>query len=426
MSISIYDFFYIATNIFGAYINFKFMMVFFSREGVHKKLELISYITHFCVISFIYLFVKIPIVMMICNIIWFFLISLNYKSNIKKRIFAVIYIYLILMCVEIIVINLLSELQFNIFGQNKYYASYTLIVLKLATYIVVLILNKYKKCKQGHHVPVSYWVCIILIPVASMYIILLLFRLNIKSRTFMVLGVIFILIINFSTFYLYEVISLTCEKQSEKQWIIQQNKYYERQFNLMKSSMKVTNAIKHDLKNHLSIVYSLLQKEKSEEALKHISDIIEVWDSREKYVFSKNTSIDSILNFKLEEARQKNIKVFVNINIPENINISSFDISIILGNLLDNAICAVSKLKSNRYINFKMKYTKGRVIIKIDNPFNGQILMNNDKILTTKKDKSNHGIGIESIKIIVQKYDGSMELQHDNNIFSVTLLLYIN
>lgn len=286
MNIGMYDFLYITTNIFGTYIIYKFMMVFFSREDVNKKIEMCSYVGYFFAISLIYLFIKIPVVIMFCNIFSFFVISLNYKSNMKKRIFAVMFIYLILMCIEIIVINLLSGLQFDIFAENKYYYAYSLVVLKLATYIIVLLLNKYKKSKQGEQVPLSYWISITFIPMASMYIILLLFHLNITNITFMILGVIFILMINFSTFYLYEVISVTFAKQAEKLWIIQQNKYYERQFNLMKSSMKVTKAIKHDLKNHLVTVYSLLQKEKSEEALKHISDIIEVCNSQEEYVLS--------------------------------------------------------------------------------------------------------------------------------------------
>ena len=73
-----------------------------------------------------------------------------------------------------------------------------------------------------------------------------------------------------------------------------------------------------------------------------------------------------------------------------------------------------------------MKFTKGRLILKIENPFNGQILMNNNKIITTKKDRSNHSIGIESVKFILKKYNGFMDIKHDNNIFSVILLLYIN
>ncbi|HDK7155509.1 TPA: GHKL domain-containing protein [Clostridium botulinum] len=426
MNISMYDFLYIITNILGTYIIFKFMIVFFTREDVNKKIELCSYMGYFFVISLTYLFIKIPVVMMFCNIFSFFLISLNYKSNMKKRIFAVIFIYLILMCIEVIVVNLLSGLKFDIFVENKYYSTYSLIVSKLATYIIVLILNKYKKCKQGEQLPLSYWICITFIPIASMYIILLILCSNIDNITFIIVGVIFILLINFSTFYLYEVISLTRAKQAEKLWIIQQNKYYERQFNLMKSSMKVTNTIKHDLKNHFLTVYSLLQNGITEEAIDHISDIIEVCDNQEEYVRSGNTSIDSVLNFKFQEARQKNIRICFNLNIPENIEIPSFHIAIILGNLLDNAIYAVDKLESNRYINLKMKYTKGRLIFKIDNPFKGQILMNGNKIITTKLDRKNHGIGIENIKVILEKYDGSMEIQHDHNVFSVTLLLYIN
>ncbi len=98
------------------------------------------------------------------------------------------FIYLILMCIEIIVINLLSGLQFDIFAENKYYYAYSLVVLKLATYIIVLLLNKYKKSKQGEQVPLSYWISITLIPMASMYIILLLFHLNIANMTFMIVG----------------------------------------------------------------------------------------------------------------------------------------------------------------------------------------------------------------------------------------------
>ncbi len=188
MNINMYDFLYITTNIFGTYIIFKFMMVFFSREDANKKMEIYSYVGYFFAISLVYLFIKIPIVMMLCNIFSFFIISLNYKSNMKKRIFVVMFIYLILMCIEIIVINLLSGLQFDIFAENKYYYAYSLVVLKLATYIIVLLLNKYKKSKQGEQVPLSYWISITLIPMASMYIILLLFHLNIANMTFMIVG----------------------------------------------------------------------------------------------------------------------------------------------------------------------------------------------------------------------------------------------
>jgi sensor histidine kinase regulating citrate/malate metabolism len=48
--------------------------------------------------------------------------------------------------------------------------------------------------------------------------------------------------------------------------------------------------------------------------------------------------------------------------------------TVILGNILDNAIKAAVKVKDNRYINLKMKYDKGRLLIQSDNPFTGKIM----------------------------------------------------
>ena len=426
MDAGTYDLIYIITNIFGTYIIFKFMMVFFERPDANRRIEIISYIGYFFVISSVYLYVKIPVVMMVFNILAFFLISLNYKSSIKKRILAVALIYFIMMCVEVIIIQLLSGLKFNIFAENKYSLSYSLIVLKLATYVIVLVLNKYKTTRQGEQVPVIYWVCILLIPIGSMYIVLLLFRLEITNTIFMIIAVAFMLLINFSTFYLYDIISAAFANQAEKLWAVRQNKYYERQFDLMKSSLKAMRSLKHDLKNHLSTVYYLVQNRKEEEALEHITDIIEVCDSQKENAYSGNATVDSIINFKLQEAKQHNISISLDITIPENIKIPSFDMAIILGNLLDNAINAAAKSESGRTIDLKIKYTVGRLILVIDNLFSGNVLIRGNTVLSSHRDINSHGIGLQSVKMVLQKYNGSMVIKHENNIFSVTVLMYID
>lgn len=93
MDISLYNLVYIITNIFGTYIIYKFMSIFFNRKEVNRKIELLSYLGYFIMITIIYLFIKIPVVMMICNINAFIGLSLNYKANIKKRILAVLVLH---------------------------------------------------------------------------------------------------------------------------------------------------------------------------------------------------------------------------------------------------------------------------------------------------------------------------------------------
>jgi sensor histidine kinase regulating citrate/malate metabolism len=75
-----------------------------------------------------------------------------------------------------------------------------------------------------------------------------------------------------------------------------------------------------------------------------------------------------------------------------------------------------------------MKYDRGRLFIRISNPYNQKILKdkNTKKLLTTKKDNSNHGKGISSIKNIVEKNDGLIDIDYDNNIFQVSITLFYN
>ncbi|MDF2612132.1 MAG: putative rane protein, partial [Lachnospiraceae bacterium] len=69
MDFSYYDIIFILSNIFGTYIIFKFMGIFFDRGETNKKIEMITYISYYFIITVVYLFINIPIVMMICNII---------------------------------------------------------------------------------------------------------------------------------------------------------------------------------------------------------------------------------------------------------------------------------------------------------------------------------------------------------------------
>jgi|SRR5690606_21490067 len=77
MNMSLYDMIYVITNTFGVYIIYKFMTVFFDRKNANTKVEMLLYIGYFLIVCAIYLFVKISIIIMISNIILFFLLSLG-------------------------------------------------------------------------------------------------------------------------------------------------------------------------------------------------------------------------------------------------------------------------------------------------------------------------------------------------------------
>lgn len=425
MALSTYEMVYLITNIFGTYIVYKFMHIFFETKEVNHKIEFLSYVGYYIFIALVYLTINIPVVTMIGNIVAYFGLSFNYKAGIKRRLLSVLMIYLILICVEVIVALLTGYFKYSLISTNTYSAEYVLVLAQTISYLVVRVLNNYKNIRKGETIPLANWAAIIIIPISSLYIILTLFQATGLPWAQILIGVVLILLVNFTTFYLYDVISAFMVDKMDKILLGQQNKYYQKQFELMESSLKTTKAMRHDLRNHLSVIYALVEKEERGAALKHLAKMTDIYDDKKQYACTENIDIDSILNFKIQAAEQQNIKIALDLSIPKKMNIPSFDLAIIMGNLLDNAIEAVAELEKERQIKTKINYDKGRLIILVENPYQGERAKIGNRYLTTNKEPSQHGLGLENIKTVLQKYDGTMDITQRRNIFSVSLLLFV-
>ncbi|WP_229768632.1 ATP-binding protein [Tissierella pigra] len=309
--------------------------------------------------------------------------------------------------------------------RNDYESILGIIIIRIVSYFIVLIIGSYKNIRQGDIVPNTYWLCILIIPIGTLYLLITTFMVRGLASVTIFMSIAFVLLINFATFYLYDEISRILSEEKDKILMQQQNKYYEKQLELMRESLKSIKTIKHDLKNHMTSLYVLVEEDKKEELLEYLSGVIEVFNNKEGLASTGNTVIDSIINFKLQEAEKEKIAVNIDLNIPKELKIPSFDITIILGNLLDNALNAVKKLEKNRYIDIKIKYTKGRLILKIDNSFDGTIIKEKGKIITSHRDKNNHGLGLESVKTVLEKYNGVIEFKYDSNKFHTALLMFV-
>jgi hypothetical protein CLOSPO_01726 len=102
------------------------------------------------------------------------------------------------------------------------------------------------------------------------------------------------------------------------------------------------------------------------------------------------------------------------------------DITVILGNLLDNALRAIKEVNEHgeeSMLHLNLNYTKGRLILRIENSYlNVNLVQGN--FLTTKKDKKGHGLGLESVKEVLSKYDGVLQITCDKGVFIVEAVLY--
>lgn len=427
MNISNLNLFYIITNIFDVYIIYKFMSVFFNRKDANRKVEFISYALYYFIFTSVYLFLNIPIVTLISNIVLLFIVSFNYKTSLRRRILAIALIYIILISIESIVALIFGFLDFSIFSQNTEFTSIAgMTTVKILLYITALSIGNYKNIKDKSNILYSYWFAIFFIPLMSLFIILSIIEMapyNVYRIIFIIVNLLFI---NFFVFYLYDNISTQQKEKFEKLLISNQNTYYTKQLNLMKSSLESVRSFRHDMRNHLILLNSLVEENEYDEASKVISQITGAIDVKNEYAQSGNITVDSILNFNLQEAINKGISVSLELNIPERLNITPFDMSVILGNLLNNAINASSRLEKDKRLDLKIDYKRGRLFINLSNTYNGILNYKGDKLITSNKDKEAHGIGMKNINAVLDKYDGVMEIDHTENIFTVIILLYLN
>lgn len=188
-----------------------------------------------------------------------------------------------------------------------------------------------------------------------------------------------------------------------KQEAINQLEIYDRQIHEKQKVMDEVRKTKHDMKNNMIYLQNLL-KVNPEEAEKYL----------EKY---------TVLNYKNMIAKSKGINIILEQQIPIDLPYKDSDICIILGNLLDNAIEAVESSR-NKEIRVYIMYFRHKFKIKVSNYYEGQLKKDGSgDYVTGKGDKINHGLGLKSVRTIVESYGGLMEISSEDFIFQVSILI---
>lgn len=180
--------------------------------------------------------------------------------------------------------------------------------------------------------------------------------------------------------------------------------------------------LRHDVKHYLSATAELITDGKPEKAKSYIESVIN--EKINPAVVGVNTGsavIDAVINRRLEVCVEKNIEMKCLID-TQFVSDNDVDVSILLSNLLDNAIEGCSDTDFPQ-IELIVKRKKSLTYITVRNSIAGSVLDENPKLKTSKKDKSAHGYGIRSIKNIAEKYNGSVDFLEENGYFSTEIWL---
>ena len=179
--------------------------------------------------------------------------------------------------------------------------------------------------------------------------------------------------------------------------------------------------IRHDMKHYLSGVQFLIENGNPQEACKLLQDITGERLNFENEFWTQNELIDGVISQKKNKSQQLGISFQISYSgmLPA---VNGLDLAIILANLLDNAIEAEERLDEKREICLEMTQINSQFHICIKNRIEESVLEKGLLAQTHKRDKQNHGLGIDSVKKLISSLGGTILFLEEDHWFIVSIL----
>ena len=201
---------------------------------------------------------------------------------------------------------------------------------------------------------------------------------------------------------------------------------YAHYLSIQESHMKVKK-LYHDINNHIYCIDNL--KNNSKEVNEYVNNLKDEIKEFKSIYNTGNMILDIIINEKSELCNKKGIKFICDINFSKVNFIKPIDVSSIFANILDNAIEACDKIHDkniNKYIRVKGTISKSYFVLKCENSKVNSIRINKNRLLTDKMDKFIHGIGIQSVKSSLEKYNGEILFEDKKDKFILNIYIPID
>lgn len=227
----------------------------------------------------------------------------------------------------------------------------------------------------------------------------------------------------FSLLIFIEILGIYFRKYIELQ---EQNTLYkieEQELANLRESTAFIRGWKHDYSNQLQVISSMLESNNIESAKNYICDIL-THSTTIKPIFNTNNQIlDSILSLKYCTMEENKITFDYSIYLPDNLQISSLNLSTLFTNILDNAIEANLKLSSERFIKLSIKPKEEMLIITLENATDGQYVYDKKGNLRSSKSEKNHGYGMQQIINTIEQIGGFYKITAGEQLFTIEIAI---
>jgi len=349
------------------------------------------------------------------------LMILVFKELLFQKTFAFFMLMTIITFFRLFAV-ILSRL-FIPYEENTYYLSLLIITFVLYSLYIIFVSKYLKKAfkKVFVHGHTKEWILYSLSAAASwiiMYFIHFLFAFNlILSLAIMVFVMWSFIILCYAIINVHEKTKQKYAADYSRDIINAGRDHYQR----MNGQFDALRIMKHDYKFHLRTALDMLKSGNLEKSKEYLSGLHEQIENKELPNFCGNAVINSLVSDYAGKCKELNIEFNVSISIPQEFTVMNYEMCIVLGNLLENAVEACQALERNRQIKLVLKPKGEQLILMVRNTFDGRVVLDGEKFVSTKRDDSG-GIGLESVKAVVDRFGEMFRINYDNEFFSVFVL----
>jgi sensor histidine kinase YesM len=382
----------------------------------NKKINLLTGGMSIVITSGCYLMFDNGLLNIISTIIGMLIISASFEGKVDRKVLLTAMCFA-LMCAIDLISPLIIISDYN-YEKYRIVLSFVSVFLFYAAVMLIKLLFKNKSKTEFS----GQWYILLSVSIASVCILYVMY-LKIEMSVGAVIFVsIILMLVNFLLYVFYASMLDRFIYEQELNTLKHQMIFYENQIRSNVENDKKIRSIRHDMKHHIREIRGMAENEDYAGIIDYTNNISKDISVSETLYNTGNVALDGILNFYAGKFLEKSIDFTIDIVVPENMGVEAYDINIILGNLLDNAV--ENSIRTEKpSVNISLKYIGGVLHILIENSFDGELNKKNGNLISRKSKE--HGFGLENVKRVVKKYNGDTVISADNEVFSVGIVMYV-
>ncbi|WP_018755469.1 sensor histidine kinase [Paenibacillus terrigena] len=404
--------------VMGFQMNFFFNSVF--DKSAKKQNRMICFMI-FGLLSYVYLVFPIsPMISWFLPLLVIISFAQSYTVEFKTKIvFSMLYGVLmsITSSISLYIIHTLDSVDFNE-AVNQQITYMKAIILNFMIMFAIIPIIRLLAKRRSFSLHYRYHLLFLVIPIVSIFELNMITYENVYSF----ISVIGLLFLNVMIVYIIDNIIDKFQFMNENVQLQHQMDYQDANYEKVVHSFKSIKRIIHDTNQQFLYIEECIKRNELAAAMEHIKTTLNKVEGAYQRVNTGNLVIDALVSNTLNIGQANGIRIDTKLNLcSQSVPIDRYDLCVVIGNMLDNAIEASKKvnLAEDRYIHIKIHATESTLLIHILNHMENEVA----HLHSHKPNPEYHGIGLTNIARICEKYGGHMTIETKHNVFHNMVLL---